>query len=221
MKKTFLSAICVCAAVLLTACGGPLALLQTETTPAPVLDLSGYWVQTNSPSDSDYQAIYIQDKYMEIYWIVDGSSISTEEDRDNGTHAALYWAGTYQAPTSMPEQYSWTSMADKARTTDSLLTTSEDTKKFRYIDGQLCYTVTVDGKETNIYADREEWDYEFARRNDNTEINYYDFIDMQYALIKDLNIKEIVMRAVNERINDIQQTVENEITSSVDTFNLN
>ena len=203
----------------LCACGSPLSLFRGSDEEEPsVLDLTGYWMQSNSPSDTDYQAIYIHDKMIEIYWIIGNNEVSSGGEGGSGYNAALYWAGTYQAPDSVTDHYTWKSTADKARTTDSLLTTSESSKDFEYIDGQLFYTITVNEQKTSVYADRGEWDYDKARKEDTTEINYYDFMDTQYALIKDINIKEVVIDAVRGKTGDIRNEVVKDISDRVNAI---
>ena len=54
-------------------------------------DLSGNWEQEGK--GESYQAGYISDDVIEIYWITDDSK-------------ALYWSGSYEAPTEKTDSFS-------------------------------------------------------------------------------------------------------------------
>ena len=99
------------------------------------LDLTGNWEKQN-PGDS-YQAGYIVGDIIEIYWIMDG-----------GESHALYWSGSYVAPTEDTNSYSWVSVNNTDRTHGKLLASSVDTKTFTYKNGVLSYSVSMLGVTT-------------------------------------------------------------------------
>ncbi len=72
---------------------------QQQAEPQPPLDLAGTWRQTNS-GDPD-------NTWMEA--VITADSISVNWVMDAGATTALYWQGTYAAPTGPSDTYSWTS----------------------------------------------------------------------------------------------------------------
>ena len=92
MKKAIAAiialALCGCA---LTACSGK----GEEKGTVP--DLTGSWIETNTDSDAKMSAEITSDT-IEVYW-------SADETR------ALYWSGTYVAPTKAGT-YTWSSVND-------------------------------------------------------------------------------------------------------------
>ena len=84
------------------------------------LDLTGEWVQTNSPSEQSYQAVRIADETIDIYWISEAEGIYM-----------LYWSGTFHAPDTKKDVYSWLSENDTERTSTSRRGSQETEKEFR------------------------------------------------------------------------------------------
>ena len=111
------------------------------------LDLTGEWVQTNSPSEQSYQAVRIADETIDIYWISEAEGIYM-----------LYWSGTFHAPDTKKDVYSWLSENDTERTSTSRRGSQETEKEFRYEGGVLRYP-TADGEVT---AERREWGHAAA-----------------------------------------------------------
>lgn len=112
------------------------------------LDLTGSWEQEDMNTDG-YQAGYITDDLIEIYWI-----------SDSGNTANLYWSGSYEAPTEESgDTYSWVSKNDTTRTYNSFLGSSDDEKQFTYANGRLSYEVTALGKTSTISLVKSEKDY--------------------------------------------------------------
>ena len=120
---------------------------KTENPVKEAPELTGEWKQTNSNSEDTYQAIYISDTAIEVYWIMG-------EDT-----TALYWAGTYDAPETGDEPYTWTSKNDKDRTSTALLASTSDTKEFTYKDGKISYTASALGETVTVEAEKQSWGY--------------------------------------------------------------
>lgn len=137
----------------MTACGGD-SDTETETT-AEVLSLVGNWEQEEL-GDS-YQAGYITEDTIEIFWISDG-----------GETAALYWSGTYEAPDEDTDSYSWDSVNDTSRTGSALLASGDDTKTFTYEDGVLSYPVTALGVTSTYELVPTDTDYSVFGPADST-----------------------------------------------------
>jgi len=97
------------------------------------------WKQSNSKSETDYQIASIKDGTIEIYYA-----------SDNGETTTLYWSGTFIAPTTADDPYTWTSTNDHAKTDLSLLGSSDDTKEITYDDGLLSYKVGLMGTTTTV-----------------------------------------------------------------------
>jgi hypothetical protein len=107
------------------------------------LDLSGGWKQRNSNSNTDYQIAMIDDGTIEIYW-----------KDDDGT--SLYWAGTYEAPSSESNEYTWESINDRSRTDSALFASGDDTKAFKHKNGVISYSVSALGVTTTVELERSE-----------------------------------------------------------------
>lgn len=157
MKKKWLTLLLSGLMVLsLAGCGGGAPVENTapevqESAPATPPDLSGEWKQANSNAGDSYQAAYIADGAMEVYWILNEGS---EEET-----FALYWAGTFTPPTSADEPYVWESVNDKERTGSALFASDTDTKAFTYQDGGISYSVTFQGETFDVELAKQEWGY--------------------------------------------------------------
>lgn len=143
MKKIFTLVLAAALILHLGACAN-----EKEPEPEQIPDLLGEWKQTNSNSEDSYQAIYISEDTIEVYWIVEG------EDT-----AALYWAGSFTAPTDGEEPYKWSSKNDKSRTDSAILASSDDIKQFTYEDGKISYSVTALGQMMTVEAEKQDWGY--------------------------------------------------------------
>lgn len=111
-----------------------------EPTPDPVPDLTGVWTQVDA-GDS-YQQATIQGDTIEINWIgTDGTS-------------ALYWAGSFTAPSTADEPYTWTSANDTSRTSGALMASSDETKDFTYEDGKISYSVSMMGVTKTVQLEK-------------------------------------------------------------------
>lgn len=159
MKKLIALCLAVSLALTLAACGGtvssestsPTAGTESETvssvpeatpepTPDPAPDLTGVWTQVDA-GDS-YQQATIQGDAIEINWIgTDGTS-------------ALYWAGSFAAPTTADEPYTWTSTNDTSKTSGALMASSDETKDFTYEDGTISYSVSMMGVTTTVQLEK-------------------------------------------------------------------
>lgn len=117
---------------------------STAADPSRPLDLTGEWKQSNSGSTDSWQAGTISAESMEINWISDG-----------GDTKSLYWAGTYVAPTSPADTYSWESANDTEKTAGALLASTAATKTFEYEDGVISYEVSLMGTTTIVRLERE------------------------------------------------------------------
>ncbi|WP_146080492.1 MULTISPECIES: hypothetical protein [unclassified Pseudoclavibacter] len=108
------------------------------------LDLTGDWVQTNSNSESSYQAATISDGEIVINWVNDAESTS-----------ALYWAGTYVAPTEDVESYTWDSANDTTQTESALMASGDATKVFTFEGDVLTYELTAMGVTMTVEMSRQ------------------------------------------------------------------
>lgn len=149
-------------ALSMTACGGgdtPPAAPQgdaaqqgaaADTTPEPEVveppDLTGEWTQANKSDDPEatYQIATISGETMEIYWMTNSDDTK-----------ALYWAGTFTAPTAADEPYTWDSQNDKEQTDTAIMASGDDTKTFTYADGQISYEVSAMGMTTTVKLEKQ------------------------------------------------------------------
>lgn len=117
---------------------------EQEEAPAEPLDLSGEWKQTNSKSADSYQAATISGDEILINWVNDAESTT-----------AIYWAGTYEAPTEDVDTYTWDSTNDTTKTENALLASSDPTKTFTFKDGKLMYELTAMGVTMTVEMEQQ------------------------------------------------------------------
>lgn len=58
---------------------------------------------------------------------------------------AIYWVGSYDAPTTDVNQYKWTSNNDHEQTETSILASTDDTKEFSYNNGIISFAASMQG----------------------------------------------------------------------------
>ena len=122
---------------------------QDEVVKEKNLDLTGNWEQSNKNSEDSFQAGYIKDGVIELYWISDG-----------GATKSLYWSGTYEAPTGATEEYMWNSQNNTEKTSSALLASDDETKTFIYKDGELSYSASALGTTITVKMKRTDINYE-------------------------------------------------------------
>lgn len=106
------------------------------------LSLLGKW-KNEGEKDNIQEAIITEDK-IEINWV------SSEDNSTKG----LYWVGTYEAPNTTEDNYSWTSKGDTEKMKTALLASRDETKEFEYKNGILSYEVTAFGITKKIQLKR-------------------------------------------------------------------
>lgn len=147
MKKRVLAAIFASFMVLsLAACGNSGNGASNDANaansqPATPPDLTGEWVQSNSESSDSYQAATITNDTITINWVSPDSK-------------ALYWAGTFEAPTTTDEPYTWDSKNDTEQTSTAIMASGDETKTFTYEDGQISYDVSALGVTTTVKLEK-------------------------------------------------------------------
>lgn len=139
----FVLAIIICMS--LSACGEDATTEDSGGTDVPTIpDLTGDWKQVNSNSEDSWQSATIDENTITVYWI-----------SDNGDTKSLYWAGTYTAPTTGDEPYSWDSENDTDQTSTALLASGDDIKTFTYEAGQISYEVSALGTTTTVKLEKQ------------------------------------------------------------------
>ena len=141
MKKKALAMV-FAAFMLLAGCGGNNTTSETADAPATLPDLTGTWVQVNSSSEDSYQEATITEDTITINWVTPDSK-------------ALYWGGTFEAPTTADEPYTWDSVNDTEQTATALLASGDETKTFTYQDGQISYDATALGVTTTVRLEKQ------------------------------------------------------------------
>lgn len=148
MKKLIMIGLCM--VMLTTICTGCSSTSTSsdnggKTQQNKIPDLRGEWKQKNSKSNDSYQAATISDETITIYWI-----------SYNGDTKSLYWAGSFEAPKTADEPYSWTSKNDHSKTETALLASSDDTKTITYENGVLSYEASAMGTTTKIILEKQK-----------------------------------------------------------------
>ena len=139
--KVFYAIIVITLLCCLSACGSTNSS-KASTEPA---DLTGEWKQVNSSSEDSWQAATIEGETITIYWVSNG-----------GDTKSLYWAGTYVAPTTTDEPYSWDSENDHSQTDYALFASEDDIKTMTYEKGQISYSASALGTTTTVRLEKQE-----------------------------------------------------------------
>ena len=124
------------------ASGGSAAAASSSAPAAP--DLTGDWKQVNAASEDSYQVATIQGDTIEIYWVTESADTKS-----------LYWAGTFGAPETADEPYTWESANDTEKTGSALLASGDETKTFTYQDGQISYDVSAMGMTQTVRLEKQ------------------------------------------------------------------
>ena len=83
-----------------------------------------------------------------------GNTITVYWVSDNGDTKSLYWAGTFDAPTTTEEPYTWSSINDTEQTASALLASGDETKSFTYEDGEISYEASALGTTTTVRLEK-------------------------------------------------------------------
>ena len=141
MKKLLSLALIGTLALSLTACGSGSSKDNSSSNGKTVtkkeekkepLDLMGTW--QCDPVDGTYLKATISNDVIEIDWIF------VEENK-----SAIYWVGSYDAPTTDTNEYSWVSNNDHEQTETSILASTDDTKEFTYNNGVISFAASMQG----------------------------------------------------------------------------
>lgn len=103
------------------------------------VSLIGEWEQANSNSGESYQIATVTDSAIEMYWY---------SETDNTT--TLYWSGTFTAPTTDDEPYTWTSQNNTEKTSTAIMASGDETKDFTYKNGKITYQASMLGVTKTI-----------------------------------------------------------------------
>lgn len=142
MKK-LLSGIVICAmSIGLAACGGE-STEQASTAADQPPNLIGEWEQADKSEEADasYQTATITEDTITVYWIMEGTP-------------ALYWAGTFVAPNTAEEPYTWESENDTEKTSSALFASEDDLKTFTYENNKISYEVSALGETTTVQLEK-------------------------------------------------------------------
>ena len=151
MKKSALALILVLL-LALSACGGgtdgeSTAPPVSDPAPAPTeaapADLTGEWKQIDGNAEDTWQSATITEDTIEIYWVSDG-----------GNTKSLYWAGSFAAPQTAEEPYTWESANDTEKTEFALLASTAESKTFTYENGEISYEVSALGTTTTVTLEK-------------------------------------------------------------------
>lgn len=113
-----------------------------EETPS-VPDLTGDWVYVNPDSETDAMRASIVDGVITVRWDLQSAGIT-----------GIYWVGTFEAPSTADEPYTWTSQRDTAATDSELLAATSDTKDFTYEGDSIRFEVSIQGDTGSIEMKR-------------------------------------------------------------------
>ena len=118
--------------VFVTGCGSG-GSKETEAAKGPA-DLTGSWKVSN---DTFKMSAVIEGETITVYW-------------EDGDTKSLYWAGSYKAPETADEPYTWSSENDHSQTDTAMLASSADTKDFTYEKGELSFEASAMGITSTV-----------------------------------------------------------------------
>ncbi len=131
-------------------------------------DLTGSWVETDG---TDAMSAEISGGDIRVYWNSDAAR-------------ALYWAGSYVAPTETGD-YSWESENYTDETKYALLASTDATKTFSYSGGKLSFEMSMMGVTSTIKMEKKEaGETEAAETTETTEDTQGESSDTQEAEVK-------------------------------------
>lgn len=164
MKKNILLLLMLGLSTFMVACGGNNSSQKNEEDIESEISqeedtsksLEGNW-EEKEKGDS-YQAGYIHDDIIEIFWISDG-----------GDTKALYWSGSYTAPDNLDNGYSWDSINNKEKTATALLASGDDTKTFTYENGEIVYKASALGTTKTMHLVPTDTDYSEKQDSESRE----------------------------------------------------
>lgn len=133
---------------------------------AEPVDLTGSWVAEHEANASSYMTAAIDSDSIHVYFYT-----------PDGETSALYWSGTYVAPTEPTEEgaeYTWTSEANHDETDKALLSSSDDSKQFTYKDGELSFPISMMGVQSTIHMSRASDQTDTTASDSNTEASASD-----------------------------------------------
>jgi uncharacterized lipoprotein NlpE involved in copper resistance len=168
MKKSVI-ALTVVTMFLLGGCNSSSSatVASAAPTPTPAPDLTGTWKA--DPTDAgNYSEATITKDTIEISWVI-----------ENGKTTSLYWSGSYTAPTNNDEPYTWTSTADKTKTSKSMFASQDDTKDFSYEAGIISFKASMLGVTTTV--ELKKADSSSATASATTEPAKKDLADGNYS----------------------------------------
>ena len=116
-----------------------------ETESVEPLDLTGQWIQENAEASNYMAATIREDGRIGVFFIM-----------ENFDGPQIYWVGTYEAPQDNVEEYSWVS--ENTFGGNALLSSSDETKEFKYQSGKITYPITIQGKKGTVSLIRGDWD---------------------------------------------------------------
>ncbi|MEK0306384.1 hypothetical protein [Bifidobacterium favimelis] len=150
MKKSVAIITTIAALVIgLSACGGNSSSdaaadkkqESSQSTQAKPADLTGTWKQENPKDKDNYQEATITADSIEVNWV-------GKDSKD------LYWSGSFTAPTSAGD-YTWTSKGNKEKLSGSLLASQDESKDFKYTNGEITYKVSALGETTTVHLKKQ------------------------------------------------------------------
>ncbi len=135
-------------------------------------ELDGSYEDESGKPEEGFQAAYIEDGTIEIYWVL-----------NNAENIELYWAGSIDKGSVSANDvgYTFVSTNDKSKTGMEFLASSLDTKEFRVEDGKISYDIVELGDPAlaTLVPSKEDYsslglNIEFADMEDLEEVELVD-----------------------------------------------
>lgn len=148
MKKSF-SFLAMLAMVSLAGCGSTGEGANDDLE--EILDLQGEWQQVDSDEEDAYMYATIEADSIVVDWTFeDDPDLAVFDDDGDGIVTAVYWEGSYEAPTEAIQSHSWVSEANTDALETALFASTDDSKEFAYDDGVLSFDVTIQDETATV-----------------------------------------------------------------------
>lgn len=155
MKKS-LSLIAIVAMLAVTGCGSSEGGTSNTGSSAEadvnqIPDLRGEWQQVDSEGEDTFMFATIDDDTIYVDWVfLDDPDLALFDDDNDGVVSAIYWEGSYEAPTEADSSHSWVSAGNTDVMGSALFSSTDDSKEFSFDDGLLSFDVTFQGDTATV-----------------------------------------------------------------------
>jgi hypothetical protein len=185
------------------------ALAGCGASKAQTVNLSGDWTAQHDADAESYMTATIDSESIHVYFY----------SPDDGT-SALYWSGTYTAPTDpikSGSEYSWTSDANHQQMDTALMASQDDTKEFTYKDGDLSFPFSMMGVQSTIHMNQNSDQKSASAQNSTADKTVSGKADSQSTETTDPKSGKPTSEASSEKTTDAASSTTKTPSPSINT----